>query len=226
MGLVSVTFSPISFIECDDGASSGNRTIDGRGASSTISATEGREAGHARAAERGCRRYWKRYGSFEEASAYRCAADKLLQVMQSPGNSLPLRDPTYFLYHHAIELILKACLLSHGLHKTGHNIRVLSEFCRTNRFLSLDDVHFGIALLESGNIWNRYRYAVEKNTLMYTALSSVHKVVGRLFEAVEPQVIAWATNNSDVPAPSTIWRYLLLDEAVTVKQPVPSKPGP
>jgi hypothetical protein len=164
---------------------------------------------------------------FEKATAYRSAADKLLQVMESPGSSLPLRDPTYFLYHHATELVLKACLLSHGLHKAGHNIGALFELCRTNKFLGLNDDHFElhnlIGLLEGGNNWNRYRYAVVNNTLP-PDLPWVHEAVGQLFEAVEPQVTAWATNNSALPTPSTIWRCL--GKPSYEKQPVPSKPGP
>jgi hypothetical protein len=65
-----------------------------------------------------------------------------------------LRDPTYYLYHHATELVLKACLLSHDLHKTGrHNIGALFELCRTNKFLGLNDDHFelhGLIVLLEG----------------------------------------------------------------------------
>ena len=80
---------------------------------------------------------------FEKAIAYRSAADKLLQEMKSPGSSLPFRDPTYFLYHHATELALKACLLSHGLHKAGHNIQDLFELCLTNKSDREKAGHFG-----------------------------------------------------------------------------------
>jgi hypothetical protein len=164
---------------------------------------------------------------FEKAIAYRSAADKLFQEMKSPGNSLPFRDPTYFLYHHATELALKACLLSHGLHKAGHNLNDLFELCLTNKFLDLRDssgfVHFFIGVFAGGNQWHRYRYAVVKKTFP-PDLSWVHEAVGQLFEAVEPQVIAWAANNSALPAPSTIWTCL--GKPFIQKQPVPSKPGP
>lgn len=163
---------------------------------------------------------------FEKATAYRSAADKLLQVMKSPGNSLPLRDPIYFLYHHATELALKACLLTHDLHKAGHDIGALFELCRTHKILGLNDVHFElhnlIVLLEGGNSRNRYRYAVVNNSVA-PALPWVQETVGQLFEAVEPQVIAWATN-SVLPAPSTNW--LCFGKPSYEKQPVPSKPGP
>jgi hypothetical protein len=118
---------------------------------------------------------------FEKATAYRSAADELLQVMKSPGNSLSLRDPTYYLYHRATELVLKACLLSHDLYETGHDIGALFELCRTNKFLGLDDVHFElhnlIVLLEGGE---RYRYAVETNDRFVPDLPWVHEALGQL----------------------------------------------
>jgi hypothetical protein len=161
---------------------------------------------------------------FKKATQYRIAADKLLQIMKSPGNSLPLRDPTYHLYHHATELVLKACLLSHDLHNTGrHNIGELYERCRSNKVLDLSNDGV-IGLLEKGNNGDRYRY-VMPNNVFTPELSWVHEVVGQLFEAVEPQVIAWATNNSALPEPSTIW-HSLGKPVVIGKQPVPSKPGP
>lgn len=160
---------------------------------------------------------------FEKAIAFRSAADKLFQEM-SPGNTLPLRDPTYFLYHHATELALKACLLSCGLHKNSHNIKELLDLCWANKFPGLSDVDtFPIALLEGGNQWNRYRYAVV-NKALTPELSWVHEAVGQLFEAVKPQVAAWATNNSALPAPSTIWTSL--GKPIVTKQPTPSRPGP
>jgi hypothetical protein len=59
---------------------------------------------------------------FEGAITYQIAADKLREIMTAqPPSGLPLREPAYFLYHHAIELALKARLLSHG--ETGKTIR-------------------------------------------------------------------------------------------------------
>jgi HEPN domain-containing protein len=160
---------------------------------------------------------------FEKGIGFRSAADKLFEEMKSPDHSLPLRDATYFLYHHAIELALKACLLSQGLHRTGHKISVLFDLCRERKLLDLGDIYFPIALLESGNQWNRYRYAVVNKTLS-PDLSWVQEAVGQLFAAVEPQVMAWATNNSALPAPSTIWTCL--GKPVVTKQPRPTNPGP
>jgi hypothetical protein len=170
---------------------------------------------------------------FEEAIAYRSAADKLFEVMTFPGNTLPLRDPTYHLYHHATELVLKACLLSHGLGvpangKDGHDIGALFELCRMHKFLGLNDAHFelhnSVVLLGEGNRWHRYRYAGPHNERAPPALHWVHEAVGELFAAVKPHVATWAKNNSTVPAPSKI--RVSLGKPTYTKQPVPSKPGP
>src|SRR5580693_411403 len=65
---------------------------------------------------------------FEKAIGYRSAADKLFEEIKSPAHSLPLRDATYFLYYHATELVLKACLLSHDWpSQRGHNIEKLFD---------------------------------------------------------------------------------------------------
>ena len=50
----------------------------------------------------------------DAARGYQSAADRLLLSIES-GEKLLIRDPTYFLYAHAVELALKACLLSCGL---------------------------------------------------------------------------------------------------------------
>jgi hypothetical protein len=50
---------------------------------------------------------------FKEALAYQVSADRLYeQLAPQPRIGLPLSDPVYFLYHHAAELALKACLRS------------------------------------------------------------------------------------------------------------------
>ena len=54
-------------------------------------------------------------GWFENAISFRSAADLLFEAIASPDNKRPLRDPVYFLYHQAVELTLKACLVSRGL---------------------------------------------------------------------------------------------------------------
>jgi hypothetical protein len=66
---------------------------------------------------------------FQEAIAYYIAANKLREIMTTqPPSGLPLRDPTYFLYHHSAELTLKACLLPHGAKiRSRHNIVALFD---------------------------------------------------------------------------------------------------
>ena len=107
-------------------------------------------------------------GWFENAISFRSAADLLFEAITSPDNNKrPLRDPVYFLYHHAVELALKACLASRGLKvpeggKDQHDIGKLFEWCRKKKLLGLDDKHFNmnnlIDLLGQGNRWQRYRY--------------------------------------------------------------------
>ena len=57
---------------------------------------------------------------FKEALAYQISADRLLALIApQPRIGLPLSDPIYFLYHHAAELALQACLLAHNLLQEG-----------------------------------------------------------------------------------------------------------
>src|SRR6266403_4132544 len=80
---------------------------------------------------------------FKEAIAYQISADRLYEQIDSQTlKKLPLRDPIYFLYRHAAELALKACLLSHDLSvRSGHSIGAIFERCRKKGFLGMDDEH-------------------------------------------------------------------------------------
>jgi hypothetical protein len=73
---------------------------------------------------------------FKEALAYRTSADRLHELLPAqPRIGLPLSDPVYFLYHHAAELALQACLLSHNLpERKGHSIGALFEQCRKSTY--------------------------------------------------------------------------------------------
>ncbi len=147
-------------------------------------------------------------GWFDEAGAYRSAGDTLLQVLTSPGNTLHLLDPIYFLYHHATELALKAFLLSHSLDvprgKPGHDIGALFDRCRTNGLLGAADenseLRTFVYLLGEGDRWYRYRYAGAGNGRFIPDFAWVREAVGQLFEAVEPHVLAWAKNAPPGPA--------------------------
>lgn len=132
-------------------------------------------------------------GCFDEAGAFRSAGDTLIQMLTSPGNTLPLRDPVYFLYHHATELALKAFLLSRGLPvprvgKDGHEIGALFDRCRTNGLLGPADenseLRAFVYLLAKGNLKNSYRYAGEDIDSAIPDFAWVREAVGELFEAV------------------------------------------
>jgi hypothetical protein len=147
-------------------------------------------------------------GCFDEAVAYRSAGDTLLQVLISPGNTLHLLDPIYFLYHHATELALKAFLLSHSLDvprgKPGHDIGTLFDRCRTSGLLGPADdnseLRTFVYLLGEGDRWYRYRYAGAGNERFIPDFAWVREAVGQLFEAVGPHVLAWAKDAPPGPA--------------------------
>src|SRR5215471_9636985 len=99
-------------------------------------------------------------GYFEKAVCFQSAADVLFETIRSAGNQRPLRDPTYFLYHQAVELALKACLSSRGLDlpKEGrdqHDIEKFFEQCRAAKLLGLNDSNFNmhnlVVMLHKGN---------------------------------------------------------------------------
>ena len=86
-------------------------------------------------------RYPKAY--FDAARGYQSAADRLLLSIES-GEKLLIRDPTYFLYAHAVELALEACLLSSGFDPAssgpaGHGIEGLYQECRGHKLLGTND---------------------------------------------------------------------------------------
>jgi HEPN domain-containing protein len=166
---------------------------------------------------------------FDGAIAYQIAANKLREIMNSqPPSGLPLRDPTYFLYHHSVELGLKAWVLSHGESiEKHHDIATLFEKCRTKGFLKIRDehreLHNAIVLLGADNRGLGYRYA-ESNEHIIPDLDWVHEVVERLIlEVIRPDVETWAKNNN-VPGPSKI--RLTFGKPTYKKQAVPLKPGP
>jgi hypothetical protein len=144
------------------------------------------------------------------AIAYQVAANKLREIMNvQPPAGLPLRDPTYFLYHHAVELALKACLLAHGATiqtgRTGHNISGLFDECQSKKFLKLKDereINNLIAILGSGDNALGYRYP-QVSRHFIPDLTWVDEVVAQLIEAVAPDLATWA-KNSHVPGPSKI----------------------
>ena len=140
------------------------------------------------------------YGAIE----YQIAANRLLETMRA--ESLPLRDPTHLLYHHAVELALKACLLASGLSipigRAGREITGLYADCRDNGLLGDNeyyDIHNLIALLESGNFGPRSRYAADPNKDSMSDLDRLQGAVAMLISNVKPQVSAWAESHGAKP---------------------------
>ena len=136
---------------------------------------------------------------FKEAMAYQISANRLYEQIDSQTlKKLPLRDPIYFLYHHTVELALKACLLSHGLSvRSGHSIEAFFERCRTIGFLGIDDEHREmqglVVFLDAKDYGQGYRYAGQGD--FRPDLPWVQEVIGKLIAAVEPHVEAWAKKN-------------------------------
>jgi HEPN domain-containing protein len=162
---------------------------------------------------------------FEGAVQYHNAADQLYQT-------LPMLYPMYFLYHHAIELALKACLLAGGLEypttgPDGHNITSLYERCRGNGVLVDDEqreMQFLVTMLESGNFGHRYRYAEHPHRHAMPDYRWVNDAVDRLFAQVEIRVRAWEKTFSDKRTLPK--RLIMLGKPSFTEQPVPLKPGP
>jgi hypothetical protein len=81
---------------------------------------------------------------FKAALSYQASPDKLRGLLaDQPRTGLPMSDPVHFLYHHTVDLALKACLLCHGLSaprgQAAHNILALFDQYRTKGFLHLKD---------------------------------------------------------------------------------------
>jgi HEPN domain-containing protein len=77
---------------------------------------------------------------FELACQYKNAADLLSERFESGTNNLPIREPIYFLYHHATELVLKAFLTSHSKRtSSSHDIADLYEASRKEGLIVKED---------------------------------------------------------------------------------------
>jgi HEPN domain-containing protein len=170
---------------------------------------------------------------FEEALAYQTSADRLHELLPAqPRIGLPLSDPVYFLYHHAAELALKACLLSHNLLKRrGHNIGALFEQCRQKHLLGTVDEHremYNLMVFLNGKDYGQgYRYT--RRSDFVPELAWVREGVRQLIADVEPHLKAWGQTNGIAgpwdPNTVTRLRYALGKPAYT-KQAEPLKPGP
>ena len=171
---------------------------------------------------------------FNAAKGYQAAADRLLQVIEA-REGLPVRDPTCFLYAHAVELALKACLLARGFDPArsgskGHLIGEHYDDCRRHKLLGMKDpdqeTNNLIYFLGTGNECHQYRYPDKpKVPRGFPDLSWTSEVVGRLISEVEPHVAAWVAAHPASPAPST--RKFALGKPTYTKNPFPpTRPGP
>ena len=170
---------------------------------------------------------------YNAAKGYQAAADRLLQVIEA-REGLAVRDPTCFLYAHAVELALKACLLARNLYVArsgpkGHLITEHYDDCRRHKLLGMNDpdheMNNLIYFLGTGNERNQYRYPDKpKVPRAMPALPWTREVVGRLIAEVEPHVEAWVAAHPELPAPST--NKFTSGKPTHTMQPRPTLPGP
>jgi hypothetical protein len=106
------------------------------------------------------------YGSaarhFDLACQYKNAADLLHVQFRSGTNQLSVREPIYYLYYHAVELILKSFLHARNRSfRNTHDVNVLYNMCCDGGMKVKDDHHFAVKncidLLRAGNRNHFYR---------------------------------------------------------------------
>lgn len=139
--------------------------------------------------------------SYNKARNYHEAANELHAVSEKGPKDKrhALRDPTYFLYLHTVELALIAFLLLKVGSTNGrtHQITLLYEKCRNaGLVVDRDDrvtVTNIVNLLEAGNKDHGFRYFSQHSTLV-PELGWTRDVVDRLMksiasaiEAIDPQ---------------------------------------
>lgn len=135
---------------------------------------------------------------YEKALAFRVAGDIVEQELAKSTQlaRCPIGDPIYFLYHQAVELALKACLLTINLRPGNtHGISHLFDRCWTANQLSglggrYQEIQSFIRYLDGPE---RYRYG--QNTLA-PQLVWARDCVQALMEEVELRMKAWGKANS------------------------------
>jgi HEPN domain-containing protein len=167
---------------------------------------------------------------FEGAVQYLNAANILYEAITTERRAVIY--PMYFLYHHAVELALKACLLAGGLRypidSTGHKITFLYGLGRDNGLLRDNETHDMqqlVSQLEAGNFRHRYRYAEHPHRYGMPDFRWVYNAIGELFAQVQSRVSVWAEANV---GKRTLPKSLLMVGKMTFsKNPTPpTKPGP
>jgi hypothetical protein len=153
------------------------------------------------------------------AAQYKTAANLLCTHWGGPER-LSIREPIYFLHHHAVELVLQAYLRSHAARGApNHDIWTMYKECKKHGLVVADDQHFEvqnlIALLQGLNEQDFYRYPND-NRHIGPDIVWAQDVVKRLFEAVAP--------HAEGEIGST--RRIYFGKPTHESQPSPKNPGP
>lgn len=124
----------------------------------------------------------KRGGQFYEA--FKCLSD-------DPLPKLP--HPAYFLLNHALELLLKAFLVSEGaepkdLLKLGHNLRRLFEACKQKGLPEVPNLHHLVRHLSHQNSDHDFRYP-SFYKLTVPVASECQAVMDGLVDALRPKML-------------------------------------
>jgi len=127
---------------------------------------------------------------FSRAGDFFSAAEALFEAESGPKATSKWVYPIYFCYSHAVELALKAFFRSHNPEvEFGHSLKNLYEDCAALGLIlgPNDRTQIGnvVTLLDSGNQESGFRYFMGPHL---PDLAWTREVVGRLIEAVEPEV--------------------------------------
>jgi HEPN domain-containing protein len=118
------------------------------------------------------------------ARQYHDAARKLFPQRES------IEMPLYFLYAHAIELLFKAYLRSHGLPiRKSHDLGMFLQECRQKGLRVHLDLENLINLLESENKQHGFRYYRFASTIK-PEISYVSETVDKLMAVVSERVVS------------------------------------
>jgi hypothetical protein len=161
---------------------------------------------------------------FDLACQYKDAADLLYDQIHSDTNQKAIREPTYYLYHHAVELALKAFLCACNkplVSRSEHHIDHLYKKCRKMGLVVRDDhhweVHNCIDLL-AGERNRFYRYPTQK-WHPSSDLDWTRDVVTRLFDAVAQPA------QTDTPRPSGVRAYIGKPTFFPMERPANTRPS-
>jgi len=113
--------------------------------------------------------------------------------------------PLYFHYAHAIELLLKAYLRSHGLSiRKSHDLGILLQECRRKGLRVHSDLQNVINLLESENKQQGFRYYLFASTTR-PEISYVSETVDEFMAVVSDYV----KNNPEIVPKKTIVKLIV-----------------